>query len=204
MRAQRVITPIFVVLLLAALGILLVNECDHGGGMGAAYQSCDCLGLEWELYDRTAADGPRKTLCIGIVRSRACYAYIGGPRVACDRDPQVTLRTDKQAYALGQEITVTIENHLSSPISYNDLCSLGFCQYLDGSWVCQMKECYHPAVVLQAGRSTQTRFVAKGEVGPRQRFQFYYQISPAGTPYTAHSNEFRTEPKGPTPQLPAR
>ena len=82
MRAKRVTIPFFIVLILAGLLGLLplwVNECAYSGGMGAAYKSCDCLGIEWELYDRTAADGPRKTLCIGIVRSRECYQTMGGP-----------------------------------------------------------------------------------------------------------------------------
>ena len=89
MRAKRVITPFFVVLILAALSLLLVKECAYGRGMGAAYKSCDCLGIEWELYDQTAADEPRRTLCIGIVRSRECYQYIGGPQADCDRGPQI-------------------------------------------------------------------------------------------------------------------
>ena len=34
---------------------------------------------------RRPADGPRRTLCIGIARSKECYQYIGGPTVECDR-----------------------------------------------------------------------------------------------------------------------
>ena len=86
MRTTRAVIFLIIALFFTVLGFLTVNECAYGGGMGAAYKSCDCLGIEWELYDQTAADGPRKTLCIGIVRSRECYRYIGGPQVACDRD----------------------------------------------------------------------------------------------------------------------
>jgi hypothetical protein len=64
-------------------GALFIRECASGGGMGAAYTTCECLGLEWELYDRRPADGPRKTLCLGIVRSRTCYRFDGGPVVPC-------------------------------------------------------------------------------------------------------------------------
>ena len=75
---------LLIVLVLVALGFLLINECSYGGGMGAAYKSCDCFGIEWKLYDQTAADGPRKTVCMGILQSTRCYRWIGGPRVECD------------------------------------------------------------------------------------------------------------------------
>jgi len=66
-----------------AAGLLLVRTCAAGGGMAAAYQACRCRGVEWELYDRTAADGPRKTLCLGIVESRQCYQFMEGPAIPC-------------------------------------------------------------------------------------------------------------------------
>ena len=77
---------------IAALGILavillsaffLIHECAYGGGMGARYKACDCRGVEWVLYDQTPADGPRKTMCLGIVRSTTCHRFIGGPQIAC-------------------------------------------------------------------------------------------------------------------------
>ena len=77
---------------LAALGILavillsaflLIHECAYGGGMGARYKACDCRGSEWVLYDQTPADGPRKTICLGIVRSTTCHSFIGGPQIEC-------------------------------------------------------------------------------------------------------------------------
>lgn len=83
MRAKKIVLPFLIVLVLIALGLLLVNECFYWAGMGAAYKSCDCLGIERELYDHTAADGPRKTVCIGIVRSTQCYQSIGGPDIDC-------------------------------------------------------------------------------------------------------------------------
>jgi hypothetical protein len=84
MRAKKIIVPLLIVLLLlAALSLLLVNECFYWAGMGAAYKSCDCVGIERELYDQTAADGPRKTVCIGIVQSTQCYQYMGGPGIGC-------------------------------------------------------------------------------------------------------------------------
>jgi hypothetical protein len=68
---------------LAAL--LLVRTCADGGNMGARDQTCECLGLEWLLHDGRPADGPRRTVCIGIVRSWTCYRMSGGPVVDCAR-----------------------------------------------------------------------------------------------------------------------
>jgi hypothetical protein len=51
--------------------------------MGSAYRTCDCRGVEWQLFDRTAADGPRRTLCVGIVRSRTCLQFRAGPVIGC-------------------------------------------------------------------------------------------------------------------------
>jgi hypothetical protein len=68
-----------------AAGFLLIRECAYGGGMGAAYKTCHCLGIERELYDHGPADGPRKTICIGIVQSTTCYRYTDGPVIECPR-----------------------------------------------------------------------------------------------------------------------
>ncbi len=83
MRSKKIVIPFVLILIIVALGVALINECEFGGGMAAAYKSCDCLGKEWELYDRTEADGPRKTLCLGIIRSTSCYSYLEGPEVDC-------------------------------------------------------------------------------------------------------------------------
>ncbi len=80
---KKIVMLLLTALVLIVVGLLFINECAYGGGMGASYRGCDCFGIEWELYDQTAADGPRKTVCIGIVQSTKCYRYIGGPRVAC-------------------------------------------------------------------------------------------------------------------------
>jgi hypothetical protein len=84
MRLKTIAMLLLTVLFLLVLGFLFSRECYYGGGMGAAYKTCGCLGIEWELYDQTAADGPRKTICIGIARSTECYQYMGGPRVECN------------------------------------------------------------------------------------------------------------------------
>jgi len=83
MDSKKFIIPLVVILILVSLGVVLINECAFGGGMAAAYKSCECLGKEWELYDQTAADGPRKTLCLGIIQSTSCFGYLEGPEVDC-------------------------------------------------------------------------------------------------------------------------
>ncbi len=72
------------VLIPLVVWLLLINECEFAGGMGARQKQCECFGYEWELYDLTPADGPRKTLCLGLTRSTTCYQFIGGPPVECD------------------------------------------------------------------------------------------------------------------------
>jgi hypothetical protein len=69
---------------IAVAALALVHRCADGGAMGAAYRACDCRGIEWVQDDRTAADGPRRTLCLGAITSTACYRSRGGERVACD------------------------------------------------------------------------------------------------------------------------
>ncbi len=85
MRVKKIVIALLLILVVVlTAGLLLVNECAYGGGMAAGYKSCDCSGMEWELYDRTAADGPRKTICIGIIRSTSCFMSMGGSSIACD------------------------------------------------------------------------------------------------------------------------
>ena len=73
------------VLAVSLAASLLVSECAYGGGMGALYKTCECRGVERELYDARPADGPHKTVCVGIVQSRTCYRMTGGPIVECPR-----------------------------------------------------------------------------------------------------------------------
>ena len=63
---------------------LLISVCASGGNMGARYQTCECRGFEWEMKDGRAADGPHRTVCLGLVSSRTCYQMTGGPIIACE------------------------------------------------------------------------------------------------------------------------
>ena len=86
-RRLRVTLGVVTALVLAVsfAAFLLVSECAYGGGMGARYKTCQCLGVEREQYDARPADGPHKTVCVGIVRSRTCYRMTGGPIIQCPR-----------------------------------------------------------------------------------------------------------------------
>ena len=80
---RRFPTFVVVALLILGLGLATIRICADGGAMAAAYRTCECRGLEWQLYDQTAADGPRRTLCLGWIRSRTCYEFRTGPSVVC-------------------------------------------------------------------------------------------------------------------------
>lgn len=82
-KQRKLLSLLILIALLIVLGFLLVNECFYWAEMGAAYKTCDCVGIERELYDPTAVDGPRKTVCIGIVQSPKCYKYIDGHITEC-------------------------------------------------------------------------------------------------------------------------
>ncbi len=86
-RRRRVALGVVAALALAVslAALLLLRECAFGGDMGARYKTCQCLGVERELYDARPADGPHKTVCVGIIRSRTCYRMTGGPVVECPR-----------------------------------------------------------------------------------------------------------------------
>jgi len=78
--AKRVVVGGF---LLLVVGAATVRICADGGAMAGLYQTCECRGFEWQLYDQTAADGPRRTLCVGWVASRTCFQFRDGPIVPC-------------------------------------------------------------------------------------------------------------------------
>ena len=63
--------------------LLLIHPCADGGAMASAYLACECRGIEWVQYDRTAADGPRRTICFGVMASTTCYRSRGGDVIAC-------------------------------------------------------------------------------------------------------------------------
>ncbi len=81
---RKVAALLAVIVVLTALGIVLVNDCSSIGGMGWSVVKCECSGFQWVLYDRTEADGPMRSICIGLVQSRTCFQYVDGPRVECN------------------------------------------------------------------------------------------------------------------------
>lgn len=63
--------------------LLFLHECASGGAMGGAYRRCTCRGVEWLIEDATAADGPRRTACFGLISQRTCYRMREGPEIPC-------------------------------------------------------------------------------------------------------------------------
>ena len=63
---------------------LLYHECASGGAMAGWYRICACRGMERVDFDATAADGPRRTICLGWVTARTCYRSRGGPEIPCE------------------------------------------------------------------------------------------------------------------------
>jgi len=70
-------------IVIVAAGYALVNRCADGSAMGGRYRTCACRGIEWVQEDRTAADGPRRTLCLGLIAATTCYRSRGGEVVTC-------------------------------------------------------------------------------------------------------------------------
>ena len=83
MRYRHVLLAMFGVVAIALGFFVFTNECAYGGGMGGEYKDCQCLGSELQLFDQTAADGPRKTICIGLITETTCYEFLGGPEQVC-------------------------------------------------------------------------------------------------------------------------
>ena len=75
-------------IVLVAASLMLHRECAFGGGMPGWYRDCTCKGIERLDYDQTAADGKRRTTCLGLVTARTCYQYQGGPVVPCSALPE--------------------------------------------------------------------------------------------------------------------
>ena len=194
MQAIKLIIVLLIFSISLFLGRGLIGECSSGGGMGAAYRSCECLGREWLLYDRTPSDGQIKSLCFGIITATVCHQYIDGPVEECDFRTKVTLSTDKEMYAVGENIKLTLTNNLSSPIRYYDICSLHLCQYQSDEWYCETQECHAATIVLEAGSAIELTDLAITLVGTRLKYRFEYQTFNNDTLYTIESNEFTIQP----------
>lgn len=158
--------------------------------MGAAYKSCNCAGYEWLLYDQTPSDGQRKSLCLGIVLSTECYQFIGGPIKECEFSSKVTLFTDKEIYAFGENIELELTNNLSSPIRYYGSCSVHLCQYQTDEWYCEVEDCNASENIIDAGSSINLTEQGVDLAGTRLKYSFEYQTFLDDTLYIINSNEF--------------
>jgi len=72
------------VLVVATAWVFFYHECAAGGAMGGWYKDCSCRGIERIDFDHTAADGPLRTVCYGLVAERTCYRDRFGSEIPCD------------------------------------------------------------------------------------------------------------------------
>ena len=101
---------------------------------------------------------------------------------------RVSIKTDRQLYRAGDEILLTIENRMDSPITYLGGCSIHLCQRAEDDWLCEMKECHDETVELGARRSV-VRVFPGNRSATRLRYRLDYATS-KGDPCTVESNEF--------------
>jgi hypothetical protein len=83
MRRRGIVILLATLIVVGAAFGLLGRDCELGGAMAGAHRTCDCLGAERLISDRTAADGPRHSVCHGIVLSTTCFRHREGPQVDC-------------------------------------------------------------------------------------------------------------------------
>src|SRR5215510_6180572 len=83
LTSRRTVGLVVFCALLATVVYFLVHDCAVGGAMGGRYRDCRCGGLEWPVFDHKTDDGPRRTLCLGLVAERTCYRHREGPVVPC-------------------------------------------------------------------------------------------------------------------------
>lgn len=84
---KQVVTALAASLVILLIASMFYRECGYGGGMPGWYRDCDCKGIERVDYDQTAADGKRRTICLGVVTARTCHRYQYGPAVPCHSLP---------------------------------------------------------------------------------------------------------------------
>jgi hypothetical protein len=109
-------------------------------------------------------------------------------------EAQVTLKTDKTEYAVGEKITVTITNTSAKPIHHYDICAITLCEHGERSWHCSEKDCNSSKKTIAPGdtftfREKVNAPYKKGALGI-QRYKFEYYEDTASEIKTIYSNEF--------------
>ena len=106
----------------------------------------------------------------------------------------VTVETDKISYSANEVITVIVHNGLDEPIEHQGACSLTFCQFINGEWVCAVKDCNMPTESLASDSSVQFSAFVADAAGEKFKYQFEYFLPSTETLYTINSNEFLLNP----------
>jgi hypothetical protein len=107
--------------------------------------------------------------------------------------PSISVRTDRNRYAVGDPILVTVRNDLDLAVRYLGLCALYRCQAVEGDWRCETKECDAPLEILEAGTQLDIKTDTASLAGTRWHVRFDYQVDAEEVQRTAISNEFAVE-----------
>jgi hypothetical protein len=129
-----------------------------------------------------------------IMFSVLAIAFMATNGYCGETEARVTLKTDKNEYAVGERITVTITNNSAKPIHHHDICAITLCEHGERSWHCSEKDCYSSRKTLAPGDFIKFRYKVnapykKGALGI-QRYKFEYYEDAAPEIKTIYSNEF--------------
>ncbi len=106
----------------------------------------------------------------------------------------VTIKTNRDHYSYNDAITIIITNDFSETVEYYGSCSLTLCQFTDGDWICQVKDCNAPKDLLPPGSTARLTDYIAGSSSDPFRYQFEYFLPSLNSLFVVYSNEFSIEP----------
>jgi len=106
----------------------------------------------------------------------------------------VTVKTDRDEYSSNEEIKIFITNGFSEAVEYYGSCSLTLCQFLDGEWMCQVKDCNAPKVLIPPESTSELIDNIAGSTNAPFRYQFEYFVPSLDSLFVVYSNDFFVRP----------
>jgi hypothetical protein len=158
-----------------------------------------CVGDERGKMLLTPDDNPPSTVAVQGELT-ALNSLIEPTPTAIDA-PQIFVKTDSGLYKQGESIVVTIENNMSKPIHFLEICSLHLCFESGEDWICEERECDASMTILEPDSQLEILQEARSIDLPastdiRSRYKLDYQIVSEDPFYFAHSNEFAIQSGG--------
>ncbi len=153
----------------------------------------DCVGDERSKILLTPDDNPPSSVAVQG-ETTASNSLVEPTPIAIDA-PQIIVKTDSGLYKQGETIVVAIENNISNPIHFLEICSLHLCFESGEEWICVERECDGPMTILKPGSQLEILQEARSIDLPastdiRSRYKLDYQIVTEDPFFFAHSNEF--------------